>query len=487
MAREKRTISIFCTDSRVGFYVSKSDFTEDEKHGYIDLDPNTIFNGKILEPELLFKKMQTMFKINKIKPKFVQFILSDHSLINREIIIKKEDLQKLDLDHYISQKINIEIHTPFKMPSYVYHVTYEDAAIYKVILVVANSDILHDYHDIFDRLGIKQVTFDIPSLAFYNAYLLKTKTPQSIVMLVSLYERQVSIKIIEEGTPVFSIIEESDDSAMEYFEMVENYVERISNYYRFNLKKGAAFIKHVVFFNFSEDITYKMLQDKLFSKLTDYEIEVIDILGQGDSLKAMPKVTQVALISSKVKDPRIKMYQDFHFHLERKPSINQVLNVILAISFFIFTGTLLVYLPFQTLQIDINTQQSINNNLQNQLEIVLRETPPARVYTQREIQYSNAYNFLKTQEMFYDTYVDHLFDESVPGMTIASFVLDQKTKTITLIIISDIPIILDEYIIRIYENYGIISNTSQSDRWMVSSPTTRTLSGIAREVKVTYA
>ena len=69
-------------------------------------------------------------------------------------------------------------------------------------------------------------------------------------MLVSLYDRTITIKIVEDNVPIFSVTEEAEDSSQQYFDVLENYVERIINFYRFNINKGEKSIENIVFYNF---------------------------------------------------------------------------------------------------------------------------------------------------------------------------------------------------------------------------------------------
>ncbi len=66
-------------------------------------------------------------------------------------------------------------------------------------------------------------------------------------MLVSIYEGMFSLQIVEEHIPIFNLIEEVDGGLEEYDMIIENFVERIANYYKYNLRKGKAEILDVWF------------------------------------------------------------------------------------------------------------------------------------------------------------------------------------------------------------------------------------------------
>src|SRR5690606_24784907 len=156
---------------------------------------------------------------------------------------------------YIEKQMGKTIHFPFENPVFTHYVRQDTDAYLKVLIILSDGEMLHDYHDVFDRLKAKEIILDLPSLSLYNTYITKKQKDFKNLMLVSLYDRTITIKIVEDNVPIFSVTEEAEDSSQQYFDVLENYVERIINYYRFNLNKGAKNIENIVFYNFSEDIT----------------------------------------------------------------------------------------------------------------------------------------------------------------------------------------------------------------------------------------
>ena len=116
----------------------------------------------------------------------------------------------------------------------------------RVIALITDGLLLHSYHDIFDRLNAKEVKYEISAIPFFNIYNNQVNKLEDIVMFVNLYNNMFSIQIVEHGFPIFNMIEESEGGIEEYAMMVENYVERIANYYKFNLRKGKKVIGKVL-------------------------------------------------------------------------------------------------------------------------------------------------------------------------------------------------------------------------------------------------
>jgi len=486
MFNNKVNISIYITDDKIGFYQYDVPKNHIAKYGYIDLDKGIIQAGDILEPEILYRKLQGLLKQNKIKPSVIRYVINDQSVIKKEIIISKEELAKMSIEQYVVKQLGKTIHFPFENPVFTHYIREEKDNFLKVLIVISDGEMLNNYHDIFDRLKAKEVILDLPSLSLYNSYLTKTQKSFKNLMLVSLYDRIITIKIVEDDVPIFSITEETEDSSQQYYDVLENYVERIINFYRFNMNKGEKTIENIVFFNFSEDITSKSLKEKITVKFKEHTYDLCEIMAMDESLATVPKICLMGYAAGIPKLDKLKIYKTFGFNLNRSHPINQVLHYIMAMSFLILSSMILIYIPYYLKNEEIVNQVNINSILQNQLEILQRETPVEKTYTTLEKNYSNSYDFLIDKEYFASVQLSYLLNLIPEDAVLMSYQVQAQTKTITIVISSLNEFALNEYLLDIYEEHGVIT-TATEVRFMTGRPVTRMISPLIMEVKITYA
>lgn len=484
---EKRTnVSVYITDEKIGFYEYNLRSNQLPKFGFVELERGTVVTGDIKEPEVFYKKCVSLFKKHRISPKVVRFIINDQNILLKEITIDKEELTRLTIEQYIVKQMGKTIHFPFEHPVFTHHIRSENETSVKVLIIITDGEMLHDYYDVFERMNVKEIILDLPSLSLYNAYITKTKKQYDHLMMVSMNDKTITIKIIEENVPIFSVTEETEDSSDKYFDVLENYVERIINFYRFNMNKGTKSIENIVFYNFSEDIPNKNLREKLKERVSGHPFDICEIKDMSDVLYDVPKICLLSYAGGVEKDPSIKLYEKLNFNLNRVPAINQTLHFVMAMSFLIISSMLLIYIPYYLQNDEIINQMNINSVLQNQLEDLQRQTPVERVYSSVERNYSNAYDFLSEQETFGQDEIADLIDLVTIDMTLMSYTVNHDEKTITLVITSQVDHVLDEYLLSIYETHGVVSEPT-SIRWMTTRPETRLLTPIIMEVTITYA
>jgi len=486
MFEKHSNISIYITDQKIGFFEYGQRQLKNPKYGYADLDKGVIVGGYIKEPEIFYKKLSQLLKFHKIRPNVIRYIINDQTVLKKEIIIDKLELSKQSIEDYITKQMGKTIHFPFQNPVFTHYIRQETDAYYKVLIILSDGEMLHDYHDVFDRLKAKEVVLDLPSLSLYNTYITKKKKDFNNLMLVSLYDRTITIKIVEDNVPIFSVTEEAEDSSQQYFDVLENYVERIINFYRFNINKGAKNIENIVFYNFSEDITNKILQEKIELKFKEHIYDLCEITEMDDVLKRVPKICLMGYAAGIPKNEKILMYKSLNFNLNRVPSINQALHYLMAMAFLIISSTILIYIPYYLQNEEIVNQMNINSVLQNQLEDLQRQTPVARTYTSIERNYSRAYDFLTDKETFADQQLLDLFSLLPTEITLMGYQVNQVDRSITLVITSLDEYAITDYLLYIYEYHGIVTTPTQ-ERWMLNRPVTRLLSPIIMEVKMNYA
>jgi len=484
MMLRKGEVNLFITDESIGIYQLPINKNEQPKKVVIELENQIIENGYIIDPEMLLLKLKELFKLNSIKPRSINLTVQDQNLLIREFVIQKDELQKKSILTYIHEQEGKRIHFPFDEANITYYTKSEDETTVSVVVIISDENLLHDYHDIFDRLGVKYVSFNIAPRVLYRLYESKTDNKLDQVMIVSLYNQMITINVLENGIPVFGMIEESEETVVNYFELVENYIERVANYYKFNIKKGLVDISDIVLFNFNKQLSNEDIRKKIKPQVEKIKPEVFQLSQDTPEGKIVDFECIMAYASSIRKDKNQEHL--FNFVLERTKKINLYGNYLLIIAFAIFSGIALIYIPYITTNEDINVQANINNILQNQLDTLKEDTPILPEISVNEQNYSNTYDFLLEHVDQPATYLENLLDEVTCSLEVQRYTLNAEENEIVLLVSATSEVELYEYLIIIYESYGITLDNDET-RWMIAQPSRRFISSLLMEVTINYA
>lgn len=480
----RNEISIFISDRQIGFFQYLPSETYKSKFGTAELDPGIIENGYIKDPEVLLFNLKTLFKTHQIKPRKLRMVIHDQNILIRQITIPKEDLKEKSITDYVRNERGKSIHFPFENAAVTHMVRSETDLEVKIIAIIADDDLLQDYHDVFDRLGVKQVRYDLSSSALYHTYLKNSKKEFSTGMFVSLFDGFFAIQIIENDLPIFSMTEEYTGQIQGYYDLISNYIERIANYYRFNMRKNTSSIKDVVLYDFAESVTKQDIKTNLIDHLSQFNMEIFSAVEQNPVLKDMPKLSLIAFASGISEE--LAHDDKVEFKIDRRSKKVLYANYVLVLAFAVITALLVFYVPYLDMEQQIIVQQNKNNALQNQLEGLLREVPESKNWSDVEIAYSDAFDAINQTRISPSPYYDDLLVYMDSDIILDEFRYNTNTKTITLVIRSNQEVNLFEYTLAIYEAYGTLGDPT-IDRWMILKPQTKMIRDSVMEVTITHA
>lgn len=484
MLIRKGETNIFITDESIGIYQYSKDEKKPSVNELVELEKHIVENGYIVDPESLLFKLKALFKQFRIKPKNINMIIHDQNLLIRQLVIKKEDLQKKNIDNYFREQTGKSIYFPFKDAHISYFIKQEDEETLTVVIAIVDEDLMHDYHDIFDRLGIKSVSFNIAPLILYHLHESETQNKFDQSMIVSLFNKMITIHVLEDGIPVFGMIEECEDAGTKYLDLVENYIERVSNYYKYNIKKGKLSISDVLVFNFSDVLTNKQLTNKLKPELENLNLVVFESKGVNLTKDELTRKCMMAYAAGVTQS--VKVSKPFPFVLDHIKKLNLYSNYLMVLSFAIFTCITLIYIPLLTFNEDINIQSNINNILEHQFDVLQADTPEIPTYSVIQRDYSNSYDYLIDQVDRTSSHIDDLLSHLNGSLEVVNYQLDAKDNEIMIVISATSEAELYEYLIVIYEAYGI-TDSVDSTRWMTAQPQRRFISSLLMEVTIQYA
>ena len=485
MKKNKSDLSIFMTDYKVGLFQHNEVDVALSNFGSFPLDSGIIENGYLHDPNAFLKLLQAFYKEKAIKPRTVRLIIQEQNVLIREITVKKSDLQKRSIENFLSDTKNIGLNFPFENPIISHYVNLETEEEYKVILFIADDNLINDYYDVFERLGVKEIKIDMPSLAMYQCYSKKTEYDISNTLLVTIFERMLSIHVFEEGIPVFSMIEDVEGIGEEFYDTVESYIERIANYYRYNLRKDKNNIYNTLIFNLNDQINQTIFIEKMGLRLKSFITTLVDMSEFDALLIDQSKVTHLAYSSNRLGNQDIKL--KVNFKIERLNKSKLYANYILVLALAIFSVFALLYLPYQLQLQEIQTLENMNASLALQLEALQDEIQSEDDYSETQIEYNEAYNALKALEASPSVYLEDLIFYISGTLSISEYNVDTMEKKITITISASTEFELSEYLIQIYEDYGIVNENTDLSRWMTSSPERNNISTLVMEVTVYYA
>lgn len=483
---ENIEISLYVTDKTIGFFHYNSAVVSQSRYGVYHLEEGVIKNGYILDPVNFKNALRTLFHEGKVNPTKIRMVIQDQNTIVREIVIPKADLTRKSVDAYIKEQKGNTIHFPFESPNVTHIVRKKSETSSNVLLIAADDNLFQDYYDIFESLGIKQADFDIASSAIYQLYLSKIDYQPLQAMLVSLHDNMVSIQIMERAVPVFSMTEEYSGGSEQFYDFIENYVERIANYYKFNIKKGAATVWNVMLVNFTTTLTPRDIKNALLPRLAHLNAETFEFFESNSPLRAMPKAAQMAYASAVSESTNSKF--KINFLVQRKSAVSYYASQIMVGAFAMLATVLVIYIPFISSNLAINAQLNQNFNLQNQLNVLLLQQQTTVNVTNVEKDYSNAFDIINGQSKSPSSYIADLLSKASGSLTVNSVQVATSDNKILLVVSSPATEDLYEYILAIYEEFGLIDNSEDNEgRWIVSAPTRRFLSNNQLEVTITYA
>jgi type IV pilus assembly protein PilM len=480
----KTTFSVFITDDSIGFFSADDHDLQRSYCGKVELNKGIVENGRLLEPETFTKIVASFFKEKKVKPKKLIFVLNEQNVLIRDLFITKDELDKKPLMTILEKHLGEKINTPFSEPVFSHVIRKQNSEGAWVLVFIADKNLLLDYLDVFEHIGIREVIFDLPTVSLYRLYKDETKASIDNTLMVSLYNGMISIQIIEDEMPIFGMIEDFDAATENVDEVIENYISRIANYYRYNLRKGDQSITRVWLYNFTDSILEDAIE-KLLANLDQFDAKSVDLVKLSIVTSELSKICHVAFASSHFLK---NQESEFKFDLER---INRARLIgryllVVAISIFAFVSVLLI--PYSLNQHDISSQRSINLNLEQQLELLEDAVPEVPRFTNQEINYSNAYDYLSETDNFPIDYINDLFGLLPDSLKIVSYKYTTATKEIVIDIEYISQIDADEYVILVYETHGVEqSGTPSATSWINGVPITRSTGNNIMEVKFIHA
>lgn len=174
------------------------------KLGSILLPEGAIDDGTLQEPEIVGKAITTLLSNLKIKHKKIGISISGYSVIVKKIHLSSMDDEQLE--RYITAEA--EQYIPFDIDDV--YLDFQDLKTNseksnqtEVMLVAAKKEIIDDYLDMLQNIGLQPVIVDVDGFALENIY--ETNFPQQeSVALIDIGASKMNINIISNGLSVIA-------------------------------------------------------------------------------------------------------------------------------------------------------------------------------------------------------------------------------------------------------------------------------------------
>ncbi len=473
---KKNLTTIYITDEAIAIYAYDRMGKTKDKYAYQELEPGIIELGYIKKPIVfltIFSK--TIKRLGKI-PNQVQWIIQDQNLLIRELRIHPSDIENSSIDKYISKELHTSIHYPYNKICYQYEIKEQNSELIKLIMQVCDDQLIQSYLDIFEKVGVFNIEYNMMSNVINTTYNESNKN----AILAVMQKHSVTLSIIENNITIFSTIYECHADKFDQ-NRLETYIEIVSNYYQYNLRKNQKSIDKIYIMEtaLDRDLGQEL---KAFSKvLTHYEIELIsthDINKKHKDAGALVGVTYIATIAYYLNN-----YKSLKLNVNRINRMMTTMYYAFSSAIFALLALMIVVIPWMNATNSIDVQRDINDAFNNQLE-TFRDSLDIETFTSDEITYNNVYERLNELDQSQIALVDDLLEIDTANISFLSLQIDEENNQITFKIEGVTRLSLYEYVDDIYNAYIYDEDTASG--FILDYPEFEFLSDTVMEVVINY-
>ena len=184
-----------------------------------------------------------------------------------------------------------------------------------------------------------------------------------------------------------------------------------------------------------------------------------------------------------MKKNEIKVELEF----KRYYRVHKLMDYVMLLSIAIVAVTTLIVLPYTDEQRELMRERAINENLRTQLSFLEREATILPRPSDMEIAYSDAYDYLVEKEEDVSHYIYDILDSQVDGVRITNIQFNDVNRTVRVVMTTSSDVAADEFIVAVYETFGVSHSDDDPARWITRPPERRNISATVIEVVFHYA
>ncbi|MCG7345006.1 pilus assembly protein PilM [Sporosarcina sp. ACRSL] len=258
--RRKQPATLTIEDDAVRFVRLKSqdpllvDVAEE-----VSLPPNTIVEGKIVDSETLVMILEGVVKEWGIAKRDVQFLAPDTYVMIRKVPYP-DDVEPDELKGHFFIEIGSTIYLPFDDPVFDVVPCYLNEDSKEAILIASKESVLDQYEDVLKAVKLNPVIADIGPLALYRlAFQTYQFAGHEHVLIADMHDGMLTVSIFHKHYPLFmrpvdltqsadlSVVADVDaDPQLITPRSIVMELEKLMNFYRYNLHNGSASITHLL-------------------------------------------------------------------------------------------------------------------------------------------------------------------------------------------------------------------------------------------------
>lgn len=485
MSKKDFTTSVFITDRNIGLYAYNTKDKNKSFYANEVISDGVIEYGYIKKPFKLLSHVKKVIKKLNFKPNKINWILPDQNVLIRELKVAKKALHNTDILTYLENQVNVTLFFPFGEATFAYKVKSENDNEIVLSVFISDKNLIDDYLDTFDKIGIKKTDYNIISSVVSALYNDEPSNSSQNSMVVSVYDNSIAINIIENMFTIFGMNDEYDLTTKKACLRIEEYIERIANYYQFNLRKGKQKIDSVYVIDMTDNSNRSdRLQRFKDENIISNNLVFLDVKDFNPKLIGTQATIDITYLSSMtVSDGSTNL--DFNIS---RPNKNTVfLNYIMLFSISIIAILALIYIPFINANRDVIEQETFNNALIIQRDMLEDSIQGNNSYSAYEQTYNEIFTYLDLQSVKETVYIENLISQLGTDVNLSNFRFYALEKRIELNITANSQNQLYEYVLAIYEEYGVIDGVINNSKWIISYPESTFTSGLTMKVVIYYA
>lgn len=288
-SRRKRVVSITIEDDAIRYVGLKSieplvaDVAEE-----VLIPPNVVVEGKIVDAKTIEDVLFGAIEQWRIGKRAVRFLAPDQFVIVRKVSYPTDVLDD-ELKGYFFIEIGSTIYLPFTDPVFDVVPFKPNAGEKEAIIIASQESIVNQYEALFENVKLDPVAADIVPLALYRlAYKQHQFTGDEHVMVADLNNEKLTVSIFHEHYPLFmrpvDLDNTADLSVMDGTSendtavrpaMIVAELEKLINFYRYNMCNGASTITHLLI-----NGEYEFIDALLQRVQDDINVEVSTLLKE---------------------------------------------------------------------------------------------------------------------------------------------------------------------------------------------------------------
>lgn len=175
-------------------------------HGVIDLPPDSIVDGQVMNTTAIVEKINDLLSEKGIKSKNVIASVSGNAVIIKRISLPMMSIDELEesiqweAEQYIPFDIN-DVNIDVKILD---DVGMGDSSQMEVLLVAARRDLVNERMSLIQQSGLKPFIMDVDAFAVANMYEHCYRDVQGTIALINVGASSVNINILRNGNSIFN-------------------------------------------------------------------------------------------------------------------------------------------------------------------------------------------------------------------------------------------------------------------------------------------